>query len=433
MRVIDRFNINNPRLLKLISQLQYLHRRSSDEKITQVAGNITYTVILGLVPAIAVALAIFTRFPQFHALQKMIEMYFTRGMIPPGMAKGILGNLSTFANKAAGISIVSSIAMFFTTSMMFNLIETTFNRIWGVKEPRPIFRRFVMYLFIATLGPLLFGGSLYVTSYLYLVARGIVGNLPYLNGIWPLLFLTAISTTAFTFLYRFVPYRQVLWKDAFLGGLFASIAFEVAKRLFAIFVVQFASYQKIYGAIALIPMFFLWLYFSSLIMLFGALISSSLPDFRSGRWNRAVNPGSQYADALFIIRLLISARSEKGKKLRWSELQNHVSLSNAELENMLISMQKAGWVRYVPSRTRLVIRRNRKALLRALDEWRWAGNAAQITLADVFARFIFHPDEKEPVSLKITDILEKNLNQSLADYFETTDKSAISDTPDSVL
>ncbi|WAW10257.1 YihY family inner membrane protein [Oxalobacter vibrioformis] len=426
---IDNLHAKNRHLQRLIDLAQYVWRRVDEERLTQVAGNITYTLILGIVPAVAVALAIFTRFPQFEMLQKMVEIYFTRGMIPPGMAKGILDNLTLFASKASGVSIVSSLAMLFTTAMMFDLIETTFNRIWGVQEPRPIIRRFIMYLFIATLGPLLLGGSLYLTSYLYLAARGIVGGLPYLKGIWPIFFLGGISTTAFTLLYRFVPYRQILWKDALWGGVFASVAFEIAKRLFAIFVMQFASYQKIYGAIAIIPMFLLWLYVSSLIMLFGAVLTSSLPDFRSGRWRRVVTPGSQYADALFIIRTLFYARSEKNKSVGWTRLQRHASLSSAELEGMLLTMQEKGWVDHIQRRARIIFRRRRKAIRRALDEWRWVGNARKITLADVYVLFVFQPEEEDELSQKITCLIEENLDQSLSDYFDELDKNDPSSTP----
>ncbi len=422
MSLIDSIQIENRYLQKLIALLQYVYRRTDEERLTQVAGNITYTLILGIVPAVTVALAIFTYFPQFEMMRRVIEMYFSRGMIPPGMAKGILSNLTLFANKASRVSIVGSIAMLFTTAMIFNLIETTFNRIWGVQEPRPIFRRIVIYLFIATLGPIILGGSLYLTSYLYLAARGIVSQLPYVKGIWPIIFLTALSTTAFTFLYRFVPYRQILWKDAFYGGLFAAVSFEIAKRLFAVFIMQFASYQKIYGAIALIPMFLLWLYVSSLIMLFGAVITSSLPDLRSGRWKRTEMPGNQFADALFIIQILFYARSEGKRSLGWANLQHHVSLSNAELENMLLSMLEAGWVRHLQRRTHIIIRRQRKTIRRSLNEWRWVGNVEKITLADVFNRFVFDPEEKNELSSKITSIIETNLDQSLADYFDELDK-----------
>lgn len=414
----DNLQSKNRHLQRLINLSQYVWRRVNEEQLPQVAGNITFTLILGIVPAVAVALAIFTRFPQFEMLQKMVEIYFTRGMIPPGMAKGILDNLTLFASKASSVSIISSLAMVFTTAMMFDLIETTFNRIWGVQEPRPIVRRIIMYFFIATLGPLLLGGSLYLTSYLYLAARGIVGGLPYLKGIWPIFFLGGISTLAFTFLYRFVPYRQILWKDALWGGLFASFAFEIAKRLFAVFVMQFASYQKIYGAIAIIPMFLLWLYVSSLIMLAGAVLTSSLPDFRSGRWRKMVTPGSQFADALYIIRALHDARAERYKSLGWTHLQRHVGLSSAELEGILLTMQEKGWVDHIQRRTRIIFRRRRKGIRRALNEWRWVGNARKITLADVYTLFVFQPEEEDALSQKITHMIEANLDQTLGDYFD---------------
>ena len=423
MNPIDNLHPKNRRLQGLVTLIKYVLRRVNEEQLTQVAGNITYTLILGLVPAIAVALAIFTRFPQFNDLQKMVEIYFTKGMIPPGIAQGILDNLTLFASKAARVSIIGSIAMVFTTAMMFDLIETTFNRIWGVQEPRPLIRRMIIYLFIATLGPLMLGVSLYLTSHLYLAARGIVGHLPYFKGVWSLFFLGAISTITFTFLYRFVPYRPILWKDAFYGALFAAITFEIAKRLFTVFVVQFASYQKIYGAIAVIPMFLVWLYVSSLIMLSGAVLTSSFPDFRSGRWRRVVKPGSQYADALFVIRTLYDARMEKNMSVDWTRLQRHASLSSAELESMLLAMQERNWVTHIHHHIfRFIRRRRRKNRHQALDEWKWTGDATRITLADVYIQFVYQPEE-DVLSGKITHLIEHNLNQSLADYFDELEKN----------
>ncbi len=80
---IDNLHSKNRHIQRLIDLFQYVWRRVDEERLTQVAGNITYTLILGIVPAVAVALAIFTRFPQFEMLQKMVEIYFTRGSISP--------------------------------------------------------------------------------------------------------------------------------------------------------------------------------------------------------------------------------------------------------------------------------------------------------------------------------------------------------------
>lgn len=414
----------NPYIQTLIALGFYIYHRVDDEQLTQIAGNLTYTLILGIVPAMATALAIFTRFPQFEVFQKTLEAYLMHGILPPAFSQTIQENVSHFASKAVSVSAISTLAMLFTTAMMFNLIETTFNKIWGVQEQRPMILRVVMYLFIAILGPVLLGGSLYLTSHVYLAGAGIVSflPLPFLNGIWPFVFIICVLTGAFTLLYRYVPYRLVLWKDAVLGGLFASISFEIANRLFAIFIMQFASYQKIYGAIAIFPVFLLWLYVVSLVILFGALLTASLPDFKSGRWRRVVKPGNQYADALHVIHKLYTARSETQKRVGWEQLQERARLTNAELESMLLTMQELGWVRHFQRAARLIIRKRSKATVRpSLDDWIWIGNAEKITLGDVFAEFVFHP-EADSLSTKINSIIQDNLNQSLASYFQESDQ-----------
>ena len=406
-----------------LTLMRYVFHRVDEERLFQTAGNIAYTLILSMVPALTVALAIFTRFPQFEAMERTLRFYFMRGMIPPGMAEGIIDNLTSFAANATQVSIIGTLAMVVTTFMLFDLIESSFNRIWGVRESRPFVRRLIIYFFIALFGPLLLGVSLYFTSHLFLATRGIVSKLPFMHTHWFKFFLGGISTVAFTLLYRFVPYRQILWRDAFTGAVFTAIIYEIGKRSFAVFALQFASYEKIYGAIALIPIFFLWLYCASLIMLSGAVLTSLLPDFRSGRWRRTITPGSQYNDALHLIRTLYNAQSDKSVPASWINLQRHVSLSSTELENMLFTMQHLNWVeRHRPQIMTLRFLR-RKDMQVTLGEWKWTGDATSITLADVYSRFVFEPDEKDELSQRIAGLVRNALDQTLTEYFEEIERA----------
>ena len=412
------------RLQGALTLLRYVFYRVDEERLFQTAGNIAYTLILSLVPAFTVALAIFTRFPQFEAMERTLRFYFMRGMIPPGMAEGIIDNLASFAANAMQVSIIGALAMVVTTFMMFDLIESSFNRIWGVREARPFVRRIIIYIFIALLGPVLLGTSLYLTSHLFLATRGFVAKLPYMQTAWFQIFLCSISTITFTFMYRFIPYRHVLWRDAFTGALFTAIIYEIAKRLFAVFAFQFASYQKIYGAITLIPIFFLWLYCGALIMLSGAVLTSLLPDFRSGRWRRTITPGSQYHDALHLIRALYNARSDRKSSASWINLQRHVSLSSMELENMLYTMQHLNWIEHCRYPVASLLFWRRKNMQGTLDEWKWVGDASRITLADVYSRFVFEPDEKNDLSQKIAGVVQTALDQTLSDFFEESEKAS---------
>jgi membrane protein len=84
----------------------------------------------------------------------------------------------------------------------------------------------------------------------------------------------------------------------------AAIAFEVAKRVFAIFIRQFPTYAIIYGALAALPLFLLWMYVSWMITLVGALLTAALPVVKYERWWHEPVPGGAFVDAMAILKVL---------------------------------------------------------------------------------------------------------------------------------
>jgi membrane protein len=138
---------------------------------------------------------------------------------------------------------------------------------------------FSMYWMILTLGPVLVGSSIAVTSYIFsLVSLGDYDVFGLTNVLLRSLPLFA-SISAFLILYLVVPNKVVPIKFALSGAILAAILFEVAKKGFALYVSQLDSYQAIYGALAGIPILFLWIYLSWLVVLFGALFTVCLEDF----------------------------------------------------------------------------------------------------------------------------------------------------------
>jgi membrane protein len=131
-----------------------------------------------------------------------------------------------------------------------------------------------MYWAVLTLMPILAGTGIAMTVY--------ISSLPYFKGaaesindtffllnVLPFMFTWA----AFTTLYVALPNTRVYFRDAVLGAFVAAILFEVAKSGFAYYVSTFSTYQFIYGAVAAVPIFLVWIYVSWLIVLFGAVVS----------------------------------------------------------------------------------------------------------------------------------------------------------------
>ena len=82
-----------------------------------------------------------------------------------------------------------------------------------------------------------------------------------------------------TLIYALVPVRRVPWRAAVAGGVLAALAFDLAKSGFAFYIKHVPTYQIIYGAIAALPLFLIWIYLSWMILLVGAAISATLADW----------------------------------------------------------------------------------------------------------------------------------------------------------
>jgi len=118
--------------------VRFARRRLTEEKLPQVAGSLTFTTTLALVPLLTIVLAIFTTFPMFGKLRTALDNYFVQMLMPKAIANTITSNLTQFASKATGLSAVGGIALVFTTIAMIGTIERAFNQIWRVPRPRPL-------------------------------------------------------------------------------------------------------------------------------------------------------------------------------------------------------------------------------------------------------------------------------------------------------
>jgi membrane protein len=182
---------------------------------------------------------------------------------------------------------------------------------------------------------------------------------------------------AFTLLYVTLPNRRVLLRDALTGGFLAALVFEAMKHGFALYITRIPTYTLVYGAFAAIPIFLIWIYLSWVVVLIGAVTAAVLPDWRE-RADQAEPPaGSQFLDALQILRVLRDARNADE---RVDERRLHGILKRPvdRIEAMLDEMKAAGW-----------IERGRRG-------WQLARDLSGITVADIYHRFVFRGDIRLP-------------------------------------
>ncbi|MGB1262044.1 MAG: virulence factor BrkB family protein [Cognaticolwellia sp.] len=261
-----------------------------NERIHVTAGYLSYVTLMSLVPLIVVMLSVMTAFPIFSEIRELIENFVYQNFVP---ASGdvVQEHISGFVSNASKMSAVAITALFIFAMLLISAIDQCLNKLWRVDEKRRVITSFSMYWMVLTLGPVLVGSSLAMSSYiLSLVSVGDYDLLGLTNILVRALPLLA-SIAAFFILYMVVPNKVIPAKFAIAGATLAAILFEIAKKLFAIYVTHLPSYQAIYGALSSIPILFLWVYLSWLVVLVGALFTVSLEDF--DRKNKLASPAQE--------------------------------------------------------------------------------------------------------------------------------------------
>ncbi|GEK55723.1 UPF0761 membrane protein [Pseudoalteromonas espejiana] len=248
--------------------MQYVNR-CIDDQITVNAGYLAYVTLLSLVPLIAVGVAIFSAFPGFESTRIAIESFLFTNFVPTS-SDVIKEHISSFAGNAnqmtaVGIGFLAAIAL-----LLIRNVDATLNRIWRIKKKRPMMISFAVYWMVLSLGPVLLGASIGVTSYIVSLVSFADQGIPGFSGFLLKLVPYGFSMVGFLMLYTLVPNTPVSIRAAIPGALFAAVLFELTKKGFALYISHFPSYEVIYGAVATIPILFVWVYLSWVVVLLGA-------------------------------------------------------------------------------------------------------------------------------------------------------------------
>ena len=343
--------------------------RFYEERGLQTAGSLTYTTLLSLVPLFTVALAVSTAFPVFDDTVGALQEFVLENFLPDARGIDTIADQITAFTQNAGRLTAIGLGFFFVTAVMLMMtIDVSLNRLFRVQRSRPLVQQVLIYWAVLTLGPVLIGGSLSMTSFavgasLGWLQLGFAADV--VLGVLPFIFTCA----ALTLLYGIVPYRAVKLRDALIGGMVAGIAFELAKRGFAIYLARFPTYTLIYGAFATIPIFLVWLYLSWVVVLAGATLTAMLPAYRLAEGGPL--PGRDFMDALIVLSILARTQ-EKGGPMRLAQISNQVRVVPHRCEAVLERAGRLGWTARTDK-----------------DGWVLARDADDLRVADLYRAFAF--------------------------------------------
>jgi membrane protein len=362
--------------------------RFYEERGLQTAGSLTYTTLLSLVPLFTVALALATAFPVFDQTMAQLQEFVLENFLPDARGiETIAAQVTEFSQNAGRLTAIGLGFFLVTAVMLMMTIDVALNRLFRVQRQRPMLQQVLIYWAVITLGPVLIGGSLSMTSFAVGASFGWL-KLGYvadwLLGVLPFVFTCA----ALTLLYAVVPYRAVKFRDALIGGVVAGVIFELAKRGFAIYLARFPTYTLIYGAFATIPIFLLWLYMSWVVVLVGGTLTAVLPAYRFAEGRPIA--GRDFMDALATLVVLARAQA-KGGPVRLAQISNQVRVTPYRCEAALERAARLGWT----------VRTDK-------DSWVLARDADELKVADLYRVLAF---DAETWGIKPED-----LNTTLRDY-----------------
>ncbi|WP_211263063.1 virulence factor BrkB family protein [Vibrio hepatarius] len=254
---------------------QYLLTRMAHDRVNVNAGYLAYISLLSLVPMMTVLLSVLSSFPVFSNVGDVIQDFLITHFVPAA-GDAVKSALFDFIANTGKMTAVGGAFLFVAALMLISNIDKNLNYIWRVKKKRRAVFSFSMYWMVLTLGPILVGASIVATSYItslkILESNTISSAFEFFLRWLPFL----LSFSAFVGLYLLVPNKKVYFSHAVVGAIIAALLFEASKKGFALYITEFPSYQLIYGALAAIPILFVWVYLCWLIVLIGAEVTAAL-------------------------------------------------------------------------------------------------------------------------------------------------------------
>ncbi len=327
-----------------LDTLKVLRQRFREDRLGLTASSLTFTTLISLVPLVTVMLAVFSAFPMFASFQDALQKYFLESLVPDNIAKPVMVALTQFSGKAHRLGTVGLVLLVLTALALMLTIDRTLNAIWRVRSPRPIAQRVLVYWAATTLGPLVLGVSLSLTSYALSASRGVVSAIP--GGVSLLLDVLqfVLFAASMAGLFYYVPNTHVRWRHAIAGGVFVSAGFEAAKKLLGWYLAQVPSYTTVYGAFATVPILLIWIYLGWVIVLLGAVLAAYTPSLqlRVQRWPHA--PGSRFHLAVALLRVLIQAQRQQHPGLSASQLAEAMRIDPLQTEPILGTLAEIDWI-----------------------------------------------------------------------------------------
>lgn len=334
-------------LLRQLQTIALVGRDFMSDRCLLQASALTYSSMLALVPLLALTFALLKAFGIQNILEPLILEQLSVGS--EEVVSSIVGYINnTQVGKLGAMGL--GLLLVAVVSLLTN-VEKSFNHIWGVKGTRPLLRRFSDYLSVILVGPVLLISAISMTT--TMTSHGMVQKFLEMEVVGSVL-LTVFKVTpylfmwvAFAILYIFMSNTKVEWKPALIGGIFGGTLWQLAQWGYVNFQVGVAKYNAIYGTMAALPIFMVWLYVSWMIVLFGLEVTYAKQNLRVSGYDlrdEEVSPLGHEQASMALLVVLAERFLQGLKPLTQGELAEMLALPPRLCGSVLTRLNALGFI-----------------------------------------------------------------------------------------
>lgn len=287
-------------------------RASGRVQIYSLAASLAFLSMTAIVPVATVTLLVMASVPAFAGMRDQLQGFLAANLLLPQVADQVMGHINAFAAAAGRLSVVGIVAFIGTAFTTMLTVDHALNEIWESPEPRPMVYRLLIYWAALTLGPVVMAAvvAMRIEDALSSVGGGLLGAPTWL----PWLLITLLLSLIF----QVLPNRRVRWFHALAGGAVTALLLEALKAGLQFYITHFPTYEAVYGAFSVVPVFLLWLYIAWLAFLLGALVAANLgyPQVSSAR---NPSPGEEFERGSAVLTALATA-ARRGRGIAAGDL-----------------------------------------------------------------------------------------------------------------
>ena len=410
LRGLQRWERVPVRLLQFVQATWgQLHR----DKVLIRASGLAYSSLLAAVPLAVVVFAMFSAFGAFDEVKAKVQDFLFSQFLPTSHDE-ILAYFNQFMEGASKLGLLGFLVFVVAAILLLDNIESNFNQIWHVATKRRFVAKITSYTSVLVFGTLLLGASITMSARIRaMIYSGVPldrGTLEKL-GTWAFpLFFTFL---AFWLMYLVIPYTRVKMKSALLGAAVGGILWELGKNVFANSIGQSVRYSTIYGSLAVIPIFLIWLYITWIIVLLGLETAFTHQHFGALVRSKAIGGRDDCDRVLTGLQLytLIAQRYLQGKDPPTSdELSRRFLVATGAVDRHLDRLEEVGLV------CRVATGSHSEGVVPARS-------LASVRVADVIAAFIPMGDEElrqRPIELMVEGVVADFRNAGFEAVGDTT-------------